>query len=215
MTSSSSAHFEAVIRDVDASNADDPRRIMVDGVERPYEVVYSERMSARLGAMYPDASKLLRIAARAQHIRRWDIPRNRYPEGRNGYNDWRKACREHHAALISGIMQRHGYDAAASGRVGMLIKKEQLKKDRESQALENVVDVVFIEHYFDEFLGKHASYDDDKLVDIVGKTLRKMSPKGHAAALVLRLPERTKLLIEAALTREADTLAKLAKLAID
>ena len=212
---SSSAHFEAVIRDVDASNADDPRRIMVDGVERPYEVVYSERMSARLGAMYPDASKLLRIAARAQHIRRWDIPRNRYPEGRNGYNHWRKACREHHAALIGGIMQRHGYDAAASGRVGMLIKKEQLKKDRESQALENVVDVVFIEHYFDEFLGKHASYDDDKLVDIVGKTLRKMSPKGHAAALVLRLPERTKLLIEAALTRQADTLAKLAKLAID
>ena len=212
---SSRAHFEAVIRDIDASNGDDPRRIMVDGVERPYEVVYSERMSARLGAMYPDASKLLRIAARAQHIRRWDIPRNRYPEGRNGYNHWRKACREHHAALIGGIMQRHGYDAAASGRVGMLIKKEQLKKDRESQALENVVDVVFIEHYFDEFLGKHASYDDDKLVDIVGKTLRKMSPKGHAAALVLRLPERTKLLIEAALTRQADTLAKLAKLAID
>lgn len=212
---SSSAHFEAVIRDVDASNGDDPRRIMVDGVERPYEVVYSERMSARLDAMYPDAGELLRIAARAQHIRRWDIPRNRYPEGRNGYNHWRKACREHHAALIGGIMQRHGYDAAASGRVGMLIKKEQLKKDRESQALENVVDVVFIEHYFDEFLGKHASYDDDKLVDIVGKTLRKMSPKGHAAALVLRLPERTKLLIEAALTRQADTLAKLAKLAID
>jgi hypothetical protein len=62
--------------------------------------------------MYPDASELLRIAARAQHIRRWNIPRNCYPEGRNGYNDWRKACREHHAALIAGITQRHGYDAA-------------------------------------------------------------------------------------------------------
>jgi hypothetical protein len=102
-----------------------------------------------------------------------------------------------------------------TSRVGKLIKKEQLKKDRESQALENIVDVVFIEHYFDEFLAKHASYNDDKLVDIVGKTLRKMSPKGHAAALVLRLPERTKLLIEAALRRETDTLAKQAKLAID
>ena len=213
--SSSNARFEAVIRDVDASNADDPRRIMVNGVERPYEVVYSERMSARLGAMYPDAGELLRIAAHAQHIRRWDISRNRYPEGRSGYNDWRKACREHHAALIAGIMPRHGYDVAASGRVGMLIMKEQLKKDWESQALENVVDVVFIEHYFDEFLSKHASYDDAKLVDIVGKTLRKMSPKGRAAALQLRLPERTMLLIEKALTREADTLAKQAKLAID
>jgi hypothetical protein len=211
MTNSSS-HFEAVIQDVDASNADDPRRIIIDGVERPYEVVYSERMSARLGAMYPDAGELLRIAARAQHIRRWEIPRNLYPEGRNGYNDWRKACHENHAVLIAGIMQRHGYDAAARGRVGMLIKKEQIKKDRESQALENVVVVVFIEHYFDEFLGKHASYDDDKLVDIVGKTLRKMSSKGHAAALVLRLPERAKLLIGAALIHEADTLAKQAKL---
>jgi hypothetical protein len=211
---SSSAHFEAVILDVDASNADDPRRIMVDGVERPYEVVYSERMSAKLRAMCPDAGELLRIAARAQHIRRWDIPRNHYPEGRNGYNVWRRACREHHAALIAGIMQRHGYDAAASGRVGKLIKKEQLKTDRDSQVLENIVGVVFIEHYFDEFLGKHASYDDDKLVDIVGKTLRKMSPKGHAAALALRLPDRTKLLIAAALRREADTLAKQAKLAI-
>ena len=214
MTNASS-HFEAVIRDVDVSNADDPRRVTVDGVERPCEVVYSERMSARLSTMYPDASELLRIAARAQHIRRWDIPRNRYAEGRSGYNDWRKTCRDHHAALIAGIMQRHGYDAAASSRVGMLVKKEQLKKDGESQALENVVAVVFIEHYFDEFLDEHESYDDDKLIDIVGKTLRKMSPKGHAAALVLRLPERTKLLIEAALTREADTLAKLAKFAID
>jgi hypothetical protein len=102
-----------------------------------------------------------------------------------------------------------------TSRVGKLIKKEQLKKDRESQARRTSSTVVFIEHYFDEFLGRHASYDDDKLVDIVGKTLRKMSPKGHAAALVLRLPERTKLLIEAALRREADTLAKQAKLTID
>ena len=212
---SGSARFGAVIRDVDACNDDDPRRIKVDGVERPFEVVYSERMSDRLSTMYPSASELLRIAARAQHIRRWDIPRNRYAEGRNGYNDWRNVCRNHHAGLIASIMQRHGYDDTASGRVGMLVKKEQLKKDGDSQALENVVAAVFIEHYFDEFLDKHASYNDDKLIDIIGKTLRKMSPKGHAAVLALRLPKRTKLLVEAALAREAATLAKLAAFAID
>ena len=90
------SRFDAVIAAIDSANADDPRKTEVDGKARPYEVVYSERMTARLAEMYPDASEVLRIAARAQHIRRWDIPRGKYPEGRNGYNDWRKACREHH-----------------------------------------------------------------------------------------------------------------------
>lgn len=207
--------FDAIVAAIDAANSGDPRMIEVAGVKRPYEVVYSERMTERLAAMYPDASETLRIAARGQHIRRFDIPRNRYPEGRNGYNDWRRACREHHANLLGEIMRSHGRTEDEIARVGMLVKKEQLKKDRESQALENVVDVVFVEHYFDEFLGKYSSYDDDKIVDIVGKTLRKMSPKGHQAALALDLPERTRRLVMAAVTREADTLAKLAAVAID
>jgi len=207
--------YEATIRAIDAANVEDPRRTVVGGEARPYEVVYAERMSERLAAMYPDASELLRIAARAQHVRRWDIPRNSYPEGRNGYNEWRKACREHHGEIIARIMSEAGYSDDEIDHVVMIVKKEQLKKDRDSQALENVVDVVFIEHYFDEFLGKYAKYDDDKIIDIVGKTLRKMSPKGHEAALALAMPERTRKLIEAAVAREAETLAKLAKVAID
>ena len=214
MTNASN-RIDAVISAIDAANADDPRKTTVGGEERPYEVVYAERMTERLARMYPDASELLRIAARAQHIRRWDIPRSTYPEGRNGYNDWRKACRQHHGEVISRIMSEHGYKQDDIERVVMLIKKEQLKKDRESQALENVVDVVFVDHYFDEFLGKYAQYDDDKIIDIVGKTLRKMSPKGHSAALELDLPERTRDLIMKAVEREKDTLAKLAAVAID
>lgn len=207
--------FEAVVRAIDAANADDPRQTVVGGVARPYEVVYSERMSERLAAMYPEASELLRIAARAQHIRRFDIPRNRYPEGRDGYNQWRKACRDHHGEVITRLMRQAGYDDGEIAHVVAIVKKEQLKKDRESQALENVVDVVFLEHYLDEFLAKYAAYDDDKIVDILGKTLRKMSPKGHAAALELPMPDRTRRLVEAAVAREADTLAKLAKVAVD
>jgi hypothetical protein len=210
-----SERLAAVFAAIDAANGEDPRRVPVDGKQRPYEVVYAERMTARLAAMYPDASELLKIAARAQHIRRWDIPRTRYPEGRTGYNDWRRACREHHAALVGQIMAAHGFTPGDIAHVGMLIKKEQLKKDRESQALENVVDVVFVEHYFDEFLGKYSAYDDDKIIDIVGKTLRKMSPKGHAAALALDLPQRTRRLVLAAVEREKEALAKLAAVAID
>lgn len=210
-----SPRLAAVFAAIDAANAEDPRKIEINGESRSYENVYSERMIDRLRAMYPDASELLQIAARAQHLRRFDIPRENYPEGRNGYNDWRRSCREHHAKLVAEIMARHGYSGTDIAHVGMLIRKEKLKKDRESQALENVVDVVFVEHYFDEFIGKYSGYDDDKIIDIVGKTLRKMSPKGHQAALALDLPERTRTFIMAAVEKEADALAKLAAVAID
>lgn len=214
-TMTSPSRFDRVIAAIDAANASDPRSTIVDGLARPYEVVYAERMTARLAAMYPDASEALRIAARAQHIRRWDIPRDRFPEGRAGYNDWRRTCREHHAALITAIMTEAGYASDDIARVVMMVKKEQLKKDRDSQALENVVDVVFVEHYIDEFLAKYSSYDEEKVLDIIGKTLRKMSPKGHQAALALDLPDAKRALILKAVEREAETLAKLAAVAVD
>jgi hypothetical protein len=207
--------YSAVIAAIDAANADDPRTTSEGGVARPYEVVYAERMSRRLDAMYPQASELLRIAARGQHIRRFDIARAHFAEGRDGYNEWRRTCREHHAKLLRDIMRRHGYDERDIEHVGKLVRKEQLKKDRESQALENVVDVVFLEHYFDEFCGKYPRYDDAKIVDIIAKTLRKMSPKGHQAALALDLPERTRKLVLAAVEREGAALARLAEIAID
>jgi hypothetical protein len=112
-------------------------------------------------------------------------------------------------------MRRHGYDEGDVDHVAKLVKKEQLKKDRESQALENVVDVVFLKHYFEEFYGKYSHYDDAKIIDIIGKTLRKMSPKGHQAALALELPERTRNLVLAAVERESAALARLAEVAID
>ena len=207
--------FDAVIAEIDAANAADPRTVTIGGTARPFELVYAERMSERLAQIYPEASELLRIAARAQHIRRWDIARASFPEGRHGYNDWRKNCREHHAELVRAIMTRHGYGEDEIGRVAMLIRKEQLKKEKESQALENVVAVVFLEHYFEDFDSKHSDYDEAKVVDIIAKTLRKMSPRGHQAALALPLPERTRKLIAAAIEREAETLAALAKVAVD
>lgn len=203
--------LDATIAAIDAANADDPRR--VEG--RAFETVYAQRMSARLNALYPDASDLLKIATRAQHLRRWEIARDAYEEGRRGYNDWRRACRIHHAKRAGDIMRAQGYDEAAIAHVGALIRKEQLKKDPESQALENIAAIVFLEHYFDDFLAKYYGYDDEKIVDILGKTLCKMSPKGHAAALALPLDDRARRLVEAAVAREAAALARLAAVAID
>jgi hypothetical protein len=190
-----SPRFEAAIADIDAANAQDPRSDRVAGATRPRELVYSERMSECLARLYPDASEPLRIAARAQHICRWQIPRTDYPLGRQGYNAWRAACRHHHATLITAIMRRHGYTDGEIAQVVKIVRKEQLKRDPESQALENVVAVVFVQHYLDEFVAGHPDYDDAKLADILRKTLRKMDATGHAAALALDLPAATVRLI--------------------
>ena len=204
-----------VFADIDAANADDPRRDVLDGEELPFEVVYSRRMLERLEKMYPNAPETLKIAAYGQHIRRFDIPRSDFPEGRKGYNQWRKACREHHAELLGEIMRKHGYGQEEIAEVQKLVRKEQLKKDRLSQALENVVDVVFVEHYLQPFIDKYAHYDEDKLVDIVAKTLLKMSPKGHQEALSLDLPDEHRELISKAIEKVKPQLERMASADLD
>lgn len=207
--------LDATLAAIDNANTDDPRKLVVDGAERPFELVYAERMSARLEALYPEASDLLQIAARAQHLRRWEIARDDFPRSRRGYSDWRKTARIHHVALVGAIMRDHGYDDTAITHVGALIRKEHLKKDRESQALENIAAIVFLEHYFDDFHEKYKDYDEAKIIDILGKTLCKMSPRGHVAALALPLPERTRKLVAAAIELRLKALERLAEVAID
>ncbi|MBI3275020.1 MAG: DUF4202 family protein, partial [Methylocystis sp.] len=109
----------------------------------------------------------------------------------------------------------HGFDDDALRHVAMIIRKERMKKDREAQALENVAAIVFIEHYFDDFHAKYPDYDDDKMIDILGKTLCKMSPKGHAGALALPLPATTRRLVAAAIERQSKALERLAAVAVD
>ena len=191
--------LEAVISEIDAANAQDRRKESANGGSHPREVIYSERLSACLSRLYPEASEALRIAARAQHIRRWEIPRSGYPLGRDGYNAWRTACRDHHAALTSAIMRRHGYAEGEIAQVVKIIRKEQLKRDPESQALENVVAVVFVQHYLEAFVADHKDYDDAKLAGILRKTLRKMDAAGHAAVLALPLSGGTGRLVGLAL----------------
>lgn len=183
------ARFQAVISEIDSANAQDPRKESANGISYPREVIYSERLSTCLSRLYPEASEALRIAARAQHICRWQIPRSGYPLGRDGYNAWRTACRDHHAALTSDIMRRHGYSDSEIAQVVKIIRKEQLKRDPESQALENVVAAVFVQHYLEAFVADHKDYDDAKLAGILRKTLRKMNASGHAAVLALPLSE--------------------------
>lgn len=197
--SNATDRYVAVIKDIDALNADDPRRVTDGSSMRPREVVYAERMSACLERLYPAAPEALQIAARAQHICRWQIPRDGYPAGRDGYNAWRTACREHHAKLVSGIMSRHGYAADQIAKVAKVIRKEELKRDPESQALENVAAVVFVHYELEGFIGAHPTYDDAKVAGILKKTLRKMDATGHAALVGLPLTANAQRVVALAL----------------
>ena len=196
----------AVLADIDSANAADPRRDLVAGVERPRELVYAERMSERLSQLYPNASDELRIAARAQHICRWQVPRASYPIGREGYNSWRTACRVHHADVTAAILRRHGTAEAVIAKVGKIICKHELKSDADSQALENVAAIVFVQFYFDAFLAEHRDYNEDKIVTILSKTLRKMDGTGHAAVLALsHSPQASRLIMRATAPRQGTT----------
>lgn len=184
---------------IDAANRDDPAMIDVAGLQRPYAVFYGERMSAWLERLVPAVSEPLAIAVRAQHVRRFDIARASYPDGKPGYFAWRNALKDHHAELTATIMMQVGYDAADIARTRSIIRKERLKRDADVQALEDCACLVFLENEFAAFADKHA---DDKIVDIVAKTWVKMSDAGHAAAVGLLpgLPERLRALVLKAVT---------------
>lgn len=194
------ARLAAAIAAIDAANARDPNRVEVAGVAEPAELVYGRRMSETLARLAPDASAHLQIAARGQHIERWTSPRKSYPEGRAGYLKWRKDLKDFHASRVAEIMAAAGYGADDIARVGALVRKERLKLDGEAQMLEDVVCVVFLEHYVDAFMAKT---DEAKLADILAKTWAKMSPLGHAHALKLPLAPAIPRLLEQGLSRRA------------
>lgn len=168
----------AVVLDaIDAANAADPSR---DADGRPVELVYGERMSAELARLCPDASGHLRIAARGQHVERWKLPRDAYPDGREGYLAWRTEQARRHAARVDGFMTEAGYGPEDRGRVTALLRKEGIKRNPETQMLEDVICFVFLRWYFLDFAAK---LPEDEVLRIVARTARKMSPQACARAV--------------------------------
>jgi len=188
--------FAAAIARFDAANAEDPNRALNGGEARPKELLYAERMSEWLEAFAPGASEAVQLAARCQHIQRWTIRRAEFPEGKAGYKKWRTTLAQFHAESAGTILREVGYDAAMVERVGALLRKEKLKHDPDVQLLEDVICLVFLDYYFAEFITKH---EDAKLVDIVRKTWRKMSDRGHEAALTIAMTADEARIVQAAL----------------
>lgn len=180
--------FNLAIARFDALNEEDPNREMADGKEHSKELLYADRMSAMLRRYAADASEALQLAARCQHIQRWKIARASYPMTKPGYHQWRKALRDFHAETAQAVLREAGYDDHTISRVCSLIRKEALQTDPETQTLEDIVVLVFLESYLEEFVATHSGYDEAKFMDILRKTLRKMSIRGRLATLSIINP---------------------------
>jgi hypothetical protein len=181
---------------IDSENAQDPTSEIVQNETHPKELVYSNRMYERLMDFFPDASEEVQIAAKAQHICRWKMPRDSYPMDRVGYLKWREDLKKFHSKTTASILEESGYDKVFIDRVSFLIEKKLLKKDDETQLLEDVICLVFLEFYFDPFVQKH---DREKMKNIILKTWNKMSDKGHQAALKIKYTSSNLQLIKEAL----------------
>ncbi|UWQ32855.1 DUF4202 domain-containing protein [Leisingera sp. M527] len=171
-----SAQLTQVLDAIDAANAQDPS--LEDG--QPAALLYGQRMSEQQMRLFPDASDALKIAARGQHVERWKLQRSSYPEGRAGYLAWRKAEAEHHAQVVSALMQEAGYGADDANAAARMLRKEGIKRHDQVQALEDIICFVFLKWYFAPFAAKHPA---DKVQRIVERTARKMSAEARARVL--------------------------------
>jgi hypothetical protein len=194
------AMFEQAIELIDAANSEDPNQETADGKTWPKELLYSHRMSDMLERFAPEADDVMKLAIRSQHIQRWKSARDDYPAGRQGYLQWRTGLYKFHAETAGKLLEQAGYDQESIDRLKQAVGKRALKVNPDSQLLEDIADLVFIEHYMLEFAGKHPEYDEEKWLDIVRKTWKKMSEKAQQFALSgsIKLPEPLVPLIQKA-----------------
>lgn len=188
--------FQTASALIDAENSQDPNSEIYQSKTYPKELLYSNRMYEKLMDFYPNASEAVQIASKAQHICRWKMPRESYPMDRVGYLKWREDLKKFHSETTAAILKKVAYDTEFIARVSFLIEKKLLKKDEETQLLEDVICLVFLEHYFDPFVQKH---DREKMKNIILKTWNKMSDKGHQEALKINYSASNLELIKEAL----------------
>ena len=183
--------YDTAVSLMDAANSEDPNLETADGREWPKELLYSNRMSDMLERYKPGADDVAKLAIRGQHIQRWKSPRDAYPMDRVGYHQWRTNLYKFHADTVAEIMSRAGYDEASMERAKKAVGKRALKVNKDTQLLEDVAGLVFIEHYMLAFAEKHPEYDEAKWIDIIRKTWKKMSADAHEFALSggIELPE--------------------------
>ncbi|MCP4433865.1 MAG: DUF4202 domain-containing protein [Gammaproteobacteria bacterium] len=196
--------YQQALKLIDAANAEDPNIVKADGRDWPKELLYSERMTEMLDRYSPLAADAMKLAIRAQHIERWKSPRNAYPMDRLGYLKWRKDLYKIQADVAAKLLDRAGFDEVDIERVRKAVAKKSIKNNPDTQLLEDVTDLCFIEHYLVDFVARHPDYSEEKWIDIIRKTWNKMSDNAHQFALAgnIKLPESLAALILKAVSPE-------------
>lgn len=189
--------FTRAIAAIDATNAADPTLVETPSGSRPKELVHAELLSDWVTRLRPDASEALLLAARGHHIRRWMVPRSSAPAGRAGYLGWRAGLHEFHAQQLAPLLAAAGYDEATVTRIQQIVRKDDLAHDAEVQTLEDALCLVFLDQQLDELAASVA--DEEKMVVILRRSWRKMSPAGRELALGLDLTPAGLALVRRAL----------------
>lgn len=192
--------FELTLVSIDALHAEDPRSTnLADGTSMPQELAYAQRMSDWLDRVHDAPNKVLRLAVRAQHLQRWLVPREEYPDGRVGYLTWRRDQGKRAGNTTAQLMREAGFSDEDANRAATIISKKGLGRDPDVQALEDCACLVFLENYFADFSRK---IEHDHMVRIVQMTWRKMSPRAHELALKLPMSDTSLALVKEALSAE-------------
>ncbi len=190
------SRFDQAIRKFDEANSRDPNTETVNDQPQPRELVYAGWLTDWVMRLNPSASEALRLAARCQHICRWEIPRNSYPMTKPGYLLWRADLKKFHAQKAGEILKEVGYDNETIRRVQELNLKKHISTDAECRTLEDALCLVFLQH---QLAPLAARSDDEKMINALQKSWKKMSEQGRAEALKLNYGAREKGLIEKAL----------------
>lgn len=190
-----SDRFRAAITAIDAANAGDPEVIVVEGAEVPKELAHARMMCDWVLRLDPEADELQLIAARAHHLRRWVLPRSDFPEGRSGYLRWRTAQKKRHAADVAQLMADAGYGPADTDRVGAIVRKQGLTDDPAVQTHEDALCLVFLGTQFDDLA---ARLGHEKMIDVLAKTMKKMSPSALTATAAIGLGDGARALLDQA-----------------
>jgi tRNAThr (cytosine32-N3)-methyltransferase len=182
---------------IDAAHSADPNRTSDD---RPAELVYANRLETWVARLVPNASPLLRLAARCQHLERWSVPRDSYPEGKAGYFAWRKSLYHRQAGRARELLIAAGVSYSEATDAADWVSKSGLKTNPGTQALEDAACLVFLENEIGAFATGHATYPREKFVDIIRKTWRKMSPPAQNLAIGMPLPAAVASLVQEAVS---------------
>ncbi len=199
-SSPDSTRFDKALALFDAANAADPNLEDAGGQLRPKELLYAERMSEMLNRFDSTANEAVQLAVRAQHIKRWTVPRNTYPMTPIGYKQWRTGLYKFHAETAGALMREAGYDDDLIEQVERIVAKKGIKVNDDTQLLEDIASLVFIEHYLSTFAALHPEYDEAKWCDIIKKTWQKMSAQARDFTLkggINLPPDLTPLIVKA------------------